>query len=478
MTMTSGSDAQTCLHTLFRNCVNVAPSVLLIDPLQEIAAENPNRRINRSDVDQALLAELRHILEEAKTSGVTVIGVTTQESTCLSRVIHAFDEKIEFFSPSQQDRVTYFKHLINHYIDMNSTTMDASRYAEYLSLHSPSFSWSDINHCLRTALKVCSHSMSHSCPLCFLQIIQRHQSDSSIIQNLPATTPSLIPSMESLDQSLRGFSQIGGNYQLKEYLMEYIVNPCLQWQQYQHFGVSPPTGILLYGPPGTGKTAISRACSQLGHLNFICPSISELICKEIGESERRIRDLFSRAIRCSPCILFFDEIESVFKNRRKEESESGVSQQILTQLLLQIDNLHNRKSQDFVFVIGATNLPEQLDPSLLRPGRLDKHILVPLPSLDERKEIIEIFASDTLVFSDDYSLDDLALQTEGYTGADLKFLIRSIILLSIDVNCVESEKKSILVKRKTVDKALLKVKPSTNKEEYQRILKWKVEDNY
>ena len=136
MTMTSGSDTQTCLHTLFRNCVNVAPSVLLIDPLQEIAAENPNRRINRSDVDQALLAELRHILEEAKTSGVTVIGVTTQESTCLSRVIHAFDEKIEFFSPSQQDRVTYFKHLINHYIDMNSTTMDASRYAEYLSLHS------------------------------------------------------------------------------------------------------------------------------------------------------------------------------------------------------------------------------------------------------------------------------------------------------------------------------------------------------
>ena len=136
MTMMSGNDAQTCLHSLFRDCVNLAPSVLLIDPLQEIAAENPNRRINRSDVDQALLAELRHILEESKHLGVTVIGVTTQESTCLSRVINAFDEKIEFFSPSQQDRAVYFQHLITHFIDMNSTSIDSSCFAEYLSLHS------------------------------------------------------------------------------------------------------------------------------------------------------------------------------------------------------------------------------------------------------------------------------------------------------------------------------------------------------
>ena len=136
MTMKSGSDAQACLHSLFRNCVDMAPSVLLIDPLQEIAADNPNRRINRSDVDQALLSELRHILEEAKSSGVTIIGITTQENSCLSRVVRAFDEKIEFFSPSQQDRIAYFRHLINHFVDMSSTKIDPSRFAEYLSLHS------------------------------------------------------------------------------------------------------------------------------------------------------------------------------------------------------------------------------------------------------------------------------------------------------------------------------------------------------
>lgn len=136
MTMKSGSDAQACLHSLFRNCVDMAPSVLLIDPLQEIAADNPNRRINRSDVDQALLSELRHILEEAKSSGVTIIGITTQENSCLSRVVRAFDEKIGFFSPSQQDRIAYFRHLINHFVDMSSTKIDPSRFAEYLSLHS------------------------------------------------------------------------------------------------------------------------------------------------------------------------------------------------------------------------------------------------------------------------------------------------------------------------------------------------------
>ncbi len=127
--------------------------------------------------------------------------------------------------------------------------------------------------------------------------------------------------------------------------------------------MSPPTGILLYGPPGTGKTAILRACSQLGHLNFICPQISELVCKEIGESERRIRDIFQRARRCSPCIIFFDEIDSVFKNRNRDETSSSVSQQILTQLLLQIDSVRSGNGDEesrFVFVIGATNLPEVL----------------------------------------------------------------------------------------------------------------------
>ena len=125
--------------------------------------------------------------------------------------------------------------------------------------------------------------------------------------------------------------------------------------------MSPPTGILLYGPPGTGKTAILRVCSQLGHLNFICPQISELVCKEIGESERRIREIFQRARRCSPCILFFDEIDSVFKNRNRDDAASSVSQQILTQLLLQIDSVRSDSGNEesrFVFVIGATNLPE------------------------------------------------------------------------------------------------------------------------
>ena len=129
--------------------------------------------------------------------------------------------------------------------------------------------------------------------------------------------------------------------------------------------MSPPTGILLYGPPGTGKTAILRACSQLGHLNFICPQISELVCKEIGESERRIRDIFQRARRCSPCIIFFDEIDSVFKNRNRDETSSSVSQQILTQLLLQIDSVRSGNG-DPIRVRDRRNEPSRGPLSLLQ----------------------------------------------------------------------------------------------------------------
>lgn len=215
---------------------------------------------------------------------------------------------------------------------------------------------------------------THFCCLCFLQVLSQYPPSvsvlydpSSLIYSHHNDLPQSLPDFQSL---MNTFNTIGGNGQLKQFLMESIINPALHQevilssfsylQQYSHFHIQPPTGILLYGPPGTGKTAICRACSQLGSFNFICPEISELICKEVGESERRIRELFAKAKKASPCILFFDEIESIFKNRNNNETSSN-SNQLLTQLLLQIDLVNEEHSDinggSFVFIIGATNLP-------------------------------------------------------------------------------------------------------------------------
>ena len=147
MTMQSGSDAQTCLRSLYQQCVELAPSVLLIDPLQEIAASNPSKPINRSDVDSALLSEFHAILENAKQSGVTIIGVVARENTTLPRVTRAFDETIEFFIPSQHDRARYFRYVMDGLKRVNvmgekedngGSGVDEwkEQFCNYLSLHS------------------------------------------------------------------------------------------------------------------------------------------------------------------------------------------------------------------------------------------------------------------------------------------------------------------------------------------------------
>lgn len=163
---------------------------------------------------------------------------------------------------------------------------------------------------MKSAVNSCysTKDSARCCALCLLQTIQKHRSDSAILQNaIPSRR--VATDLRSIGSFGNIFESIGGSQSLKDKMIETIVNPCLNWevasiefdylQKYKQFAVALPTGILLYGPPGTGKTALSRACSQLGHLNFICPQISDLVNKEIGESERRIRELFTQAERCA-----------------------------------------------------------------------------------------------------------------------------------------------------------------------------------
>ena len=266
--------------------------------------------------------------------------------------------------PSQRDRALFFGHLVQFFVEFDASQQSEAwqaRFVEFLALQSPSFSWSDLNACIKSAVNSCTSTKdpARCCALCLLQSVQKHRSDSAILQNaIPSRR--VASDLRAIDVFDDVFETIGGSQSLKAQLIQTIVEPCLHWEKYKPFARALPTGILLYGPPGTGKTAISRACSRLGHLNFLCPHISDLVNKEIGESERRIRELFAQAERCAPCIIFFDEIESVFKNRTMQDV-SWSAQQVVTQLLLKMDDVRRRNQtggNKFVFIIGATNLPE------------------------------------------------------------------------------------------------------------------------
>ena len=193
-------------------------------------------------------------------------------------------------------------------------------------------------------------------------------------------------------------------------------------------GLSVPAGVLLYGPPGCGKTLLAKAVANSSGANFISVKGPELLNKFVGESERAVRQVFSRARASSPCIVFFDELDSLCPKRAAGDG-NGVTERVVNQLLTEMDGLEERKS---VFVVAATNRPDIIDPAMLRPGRLSKLLYVALPTKKERKAILRTCARSTPV---DTAVDLETIATssdmDGFSGADIAAVVREAALLAI-----------------------------------------------
>ena len=170
------------------------------------------------------------------------------------------------------------------------------------------------------------------------------------------------------------WEDVGALEDIQEQLKENIVYPILQPRIYEKIKLSAPAGVLLYGPPGCGKTLVAKAVSKESGANFISIKGPELLNKYVGESEKAVRELFKRAQASAPCIIFFDELDSLCPKRGNESNAAG--ERVVNQLLTEMDGLESRRD---VFVIAATNRPDIIDGAMLRPGRLDKLLYVPLP---------------------------------------------------------------------------------------------------
>ena len=199
-----------------------------------------------------------------------------------------------------------------------------------------------------------------------------------------------------------------------------IVEPILNPQKFKQIGLSAPAGVLLYGPPGCGKTLVARAVSNESKANFISIKGPELLNKYVGESEKAVRMLFKRAMSSAPCVIFFDELDSLCPKRGSENNSS--SERVVNQLLTEMDGLEERRG---VFVIAATNRPDIIDPAMLRPGRLDKLLYVPLPTKEDRLQILQTLCRKVPI-GDDVDLKKIAFDNhcDGYSGADLSALVR------------------------------------------------------
>ncbi|ELY87033.1 AAA family ATPase [Natrinema altunense] len=220
------------------------------------------------------------------------------------------------------------------------------------------------------------------------------------------------------------FSDVGGLEAAKQTLRESVEWPLTYDRLFEETNTEPPSGVLLYGPPGTGKTLLARALAGETDVNFVRVDGPEIIDRYVGESEKAIREVFERARQSAPSIVFFDEIDAITAARGEGHE---VTERVVSQLLTELDGM--RENPNLV-VLAATNRKDQIDPALLRPGRLDTHVFVGEPDLEAREQILGVH-TDGKPLADDIDIGDLAAELEGYTGADLEALVRNASMRAI-----------------------------------------------
>lgn len=234
------------------------------------------------------------------------------------------------------------------------------------------------------------------------------------------------------------WEDIGGLEDVRRQLREGIELPLKEPEAFRRMGIRPPKGFLLFGPPGTGKTLMAKAVAREANANFISAKSSDLLSKWYGESEQQIARLFARARQVAPAIIFIDEIDSLVPARGGGLGEPAVTERVVNTLLSEMDGLEELQG---VVVIGATNRPNLVDPALLRPGRFDELVYVPVPDETARRQILKIHTF-AMPLADDVNLEEFVGRTEGYTGADIEDLVRRAGLLalrkSIDKSTVDA----------------------------------------
>ncbi|GJQ66945.1 hypothetical protein Trydic_g7959 [Trypoxylus dichotomus] len=452
------------LYKLFTNTflklVYYQPSVLIIDDIHAIC----ERIVEEDPVMQALVlltSEMLVDLFEYYLKNNLIMIVATAESTSklsqhlfTSRGNHLFKNTFNIDELSKKDRETFLQFAFSK---SDNVAKDVN--FDLLSMKTEGFVVQDmidfVDKCFFELYK--GDFQEVNTELC-LQAIYNFSSFS-------------LKNVELYSSGDRDFSDVGGLNDVKRILIESIMWPV---QYTKIFGNSPlrlQSGLLLYGPPGTGKTILAGAAAKQCGLRLISIKGPELLSKYIGASEQAVRDVFEKAQAAKPCVLFFDEFDSLAP--RRGHDSTGVTDRVVNQFLTQLDGIENLSG---VCVLAATSRPDLLDPALLRPGRLDQQILCPLPAKEERLAILKVL-SKNLHLSEDVNLENIVAATEGYSGADLQSILYTAQLTSVEHVLSETETELISVQAVVIDQdhlveALKNTRPSLTKEErlkYDRI---------
>eukprot|EP00099_Drosophila_melanogaster_P008792 NP_001261512.1 smallminded, isoform G [Drosophila melanogaster] len=262
------------------------------------------------------------------------------------------------------------------------------------------------------------------------------------------------------------WDDIGALEKIREELKLAVLAPVKYPEMLERLGLTAPSGVLLCGPPGCGKTLLAKAIANEAGINFISVKGPELMNMYVGESERAVRACFQRARNSAPCVIFFDEFDSLCPKRSDGGDGNNSGTRIVNQLLTEMDGVEERKG---VYILAATNRPDIIDPAILRPGRLDTILYVGFPEQSERTEILKATTKNGKrpVLADDVDLDEIAAQTEGYTGADLAGLVKQASMFSLrqSLNNGDTNLDDLCVRSQHFQEALQQLRPSVNEQD-------------
>ena len=435
------------LRNVFDKAEDSAPSIVFIDEIDSIA---PNRNDVNGEVERRVVAQLLTLMDGLSGRGdVIVIAATNREESIdpALRRPGRFDREIEIGIPGRDGRKDILA------VHLRSMPLDEDVSTDRLANLTQGFVGADLAALAREAAMKCLTrnlvNLDLDKPIPQSTLISMKVNMNDFMNALSEVEPSGMREV-IVDIPKVGWSDVGGFDSIKKEIHETFI-PTEERKAFEHLGIKPPRGVLLYGPPGTGKTLIAKAVANESGSNFICVNGPELTSKWMGESEKAIRQIFKRAKQMAPCIIFFDEIDSITP-KRGTRAENASIERMVNQILTSMDGIEGLEN---VTVMAATNRPDMMDPALLRPGRFDKMILVGKPDLESRLRILEVHTKDMPLINVD--LIDIAELTDGYVGADLQAVCREAGMAAFHEN-----PNAKYVDRKHFMSALDIIKPSVD----------------
>ncbi len=435
------------LREVFAESEKNSPSVIFIDELDSIA---PRRDEVQGEVERRVVAQLLTLMDGLTARGNVIVIAATNREDAIDPALRRpgrFDREIEIGVPTVPSRQEIMQ------IHTRGMPLDETVRMDHIANITHGFVGADLASLAREAAMKC---------------LRRHLPEidlgkpipTEILQKMRVTAHDFADALREIEPSAMRevfveipkatWDDVGGLDEIKRELHEAVEMPLEDPGSFVRMGIRPPKGVLLFGAPGTGKTLIARALATECKANFISIKGPEIMSKWVGESEKAVRMIFKKAKQVSPSIVFLDEIDAIAP-KRGGHYDSGVTERIVNQLLTSMDGLEDMEN---VFVIAATNRPDIVDPALLRPGRFDKLVLMPLPDEDTRLKILQVHAKDIPLEKVD--LAALAKMLEGYVGADIENLCREAGLAAL-----RKDKAAKKVTMEHFEEALAAVKPST-----------------